>query len=67
VDRREDGLYMTTSRAIAVVGIADSLDEAEAVAENAVKAIKGPVSHRPDIGTRPLIEKKDPAYEKVER
>jgi phosphoribosylamine--glycine ligase len=58
VDRREGGLYMTTSRAIAVVGIADSLDEAEAVAENAVKAIKGPVSHRPDIGTRPLIEKK---------
>jgi phosphoribosylamine--glycine ligase len=58
VDKRKDGLYMSTSRAIGVVGIAESLGEAEQIAEKAVSAIKGPVDHRPDIGTQPLIEKR---------
>lgn len=58
VDKREDGLYMTTSRAIGVVGIAACLEEAEQIAERAVRAIRGPVDHRPDIGTSPLIEKR---------
>ena len=58
VDKREDGLYMTTSRAIGVVGIADRLEDAEKMAEKAVRAIRGPVDHRPDIGTPALIEKR---------
>jgi len=58
VDQKADGLYMTSSRAIGVVGIADQLDEAETIAEKAVAAITGPVDHRPDIGTWPLIEKR---------
>ncbi len=58
VDKREDGLYMTSSRAIGVVGIADRLEDAEIMAENAVRAIRGPVDHRPDIGTPALIEKR---------
>ncbi len=58
VDQRADGLYLSTSRAIAVVGIADTLAAAEQIAEKAVAAVKGPVAHRPDIGTRNLIEKR---------
>jgi phosphoribosylamine--glycine ligase len=58
VDKREDGLYMSTSRAIGVVGIADTLSEAERIAENAMSAIKGPVDHRPDIGTEKLINRR---------
>ncbi len=58
VDSREDGLYMTASRAIGVVGIADGLAEAEKIAETAATAIKGAVSHRSDIGTQALIEKR---------
>ena len=58
VDKKPDGLYMTTSRAIGVVGIADHLEEAEKIAERAFQAIQGPVDHRPDIGTPPLIEKR---------
>ncbi len=58
VDKKPDGLYMTTSRAIGVVGIANHLEEAEKIAESAVQAIQGPVDHRPDIGTPPLIEKR---------
>jgi len=49
---------MTSSRAIGVVGIAASLDEAERIAESAVSAVKGPVDHRPDIGTKALIQRR---------
>lgn len=55
VDRRADGLYMTSSRAIGVVGIAATLEEAEGRAERAVQSVRGPVDHRPDIGTKELI------------
>lgn len=58
VDQRPDGLYMSTSRAIGVVGIAPTIEEAERIAENAIGAVKGPVAHRPDIGTKPLLEKR---------
>ncbi|MDA8126692.1 MAG: phosphoribosylamine--glycine ligase [Deltaproteobacteria bacterium] len=58
IDRKADGLYMTASRAMGVVGIADSLAEAERIAEGAIKAIGGPVDHRSDIGTEPLIQKR---------
>ena len=58
VDRREDGLYMTTSRAIGVVGVDDTLNGAERIAEGAITAITGPIDHRPDIGTEALIEKR---------
>ena len=58
IDQKPDGLYMTSSRAIGVVGIAETLPEAERIAEGAVSAIHGPVDHRPDIGTEPLIQKR---------
>ncbi|MBN1382453.1 MAG: phosphoribosylamine--glycine ligase [Deltaproteobacteria bacterium] len=58
VDQRADGLYMTTSRAIGVVGIADTLQEAEKIAQNAVAAVKGPVDYRPDVGTDALINQR---------
>jgi phosphoribosylamine--glycine ligase len=49
---------MTASRAIGVVGIANELAAAEKIAETAATAIKGAVSHRSDIGTEALIEKR---------
>lgn len=58
VDKRTDGLYMTASRAVGVVGIAKELGEAEKIAEQAASAIKGAIAHRSDIGTAPLIEKR---------
>lgn len=58
VDQRADGLYMTSSRALGVVGLADDLAAAEGIAEKAASAIKGSVSHRTDIGTAALIDKR---------
>jgi len=65
VDQKADGLYMTTSRAIGVVGIANTLAQAEKIAEDAVTAVSGPVSHRPDIGTAALIEKRVQHMEQI--
>lgn len=67
VDKKEDGLYMSASRAIGVVGIADRIDEAEQIAEKAIAAFKGPVDHRPDIGTKGLIRKRIEHMEKIRR
>jgi phosphoribosylamine--glycine ligase len=67
VDQKADGLHMSASRAIGVVGIADTLSEAEIIAEQAVQAVKGPVGHRSDIGTRPLIEKRIQHMEYIRR
>jgi len=58
VDKKADGLHMTASRALGLVGIADTISEAEKIAENAVSVISGPVDHRPDIGTAQPINKR---------
>lgn len=51
-------LKMGTSRAIACLGIADSIEAAEQIAEHTVRQIKGPVFHRKDIGTKELLQKR---------
>ncbi len=58
VDKKDDGLYLSSSRGIACVGIAESLEKAEILAEEAAKAVRGKVFHREDIGTKKLIQKK---------
>jgi phosphoribosylamine--glycine ligase len=58
VDQKPEGLYMSGSRAIAFVGISHDFSEAEKIAEEAVKAVRGNVFHRPDIGTKALLEKR---------
>ena len=58
VEEREGILYTQTSRTMAFVGIADTLDEAENIAEQAAGSVKGPVRHRKDIGTADLLAKR---------
>jgi phosphoribosylamine--glycine ligase len=58
VDQRDDGLYLSGSRAIAFVGVAKTIFEAERLAESAVSSVKGPVFYRKDIGTAELIGKR---------
>ena len=58
VDFADGKLIGTGSRAIAVLGLGDTIAEAEAKAENAVKNIYGKLFHRPDIGTKELINER---------
>lgn len=48
-------IELTGSRAIGVVGIGNTLAEAEQIAEDAASSISGPVFHRSDIGTSALV------------
>ena len=67
VDKKEDGLYLSSSRAIGIVGIADTLDAARKIAEAGVKAVKGPVAYREDIGTAALIQKRIDHMKKIRK
>jgi len=58
VDFKNGQLVEGGSRAVAVVGMADSISEAEKIAEREVSAIKGPLFHRSDIGTETVVQKR---------
>lgn len=58
VDQKDDGIYMSSSRALAFVGVADTISEAEKIAASALKSVSGPVFYRTDIGTDALVQKR---------
>lgn len=58
VDQRDDTLFTSSSRAIAVLAQAQTLEAAEKLAEKSCNAVTGPVFHRRDIGTAALIAKR---------
>jgi phosphoribosylamine--glycine ligase len=59
VNKKEDFVYTTSSRSLALVGIADTLLEAERICENALEYVKGDhIFIRHDIGTSELIDKR---------
>ena len=58
VDFKGANLVESGSRTAAVVGIADTISEAEKIAEKEVSSISGPLFHRTDIGTDTVIQKR---------
>jgi phosphoribosylamine--glycine ligase len=58
VYRKGENIFTTTSRAMGVLGIADSLEKAEKIAETGVGCIEGKLFHRKDVGTRELLQKR---------
>ncbi len=59
VDEREGQVYTTRSRSLAVVGISDTINEAEQICEECLKHVGGKnIFIRHDIGKRELIQKR---------
>ncbi|MFO7925811.1 MAG: phosphoribosylamine--glycine ligase [Halobacteriota archaeon] len=59
VDARDDGIYTTTSRSFAVVGMADSIAEAEAIVEDAFERTgTDGLRVRHDIGKPELVQQR---------
>lgn len=57
--RCQDGVWYTAgSRTAAYVGVADTLAEAEQLAEQGAMSMTGPLFHRTDIGTARSIQKR---------
>jgi len=58
VDIQNGKLVEAGSRTVAVVGMANSISNAEKIAEKEMSAIAGPLFHRSDIGTDMVIQKR---------
>jgi phosphoribosylamine--glycine ligase len=59
VNQDVDGSILTSSsRSIGVLGIADTIEEAEAISESGTAFVKGNLFHRQDIATAALLQKR---------
>lgn len=58
VYEKDNKIYTTGSRALAVLGIADTIREAEKKAQAGLSGLKGSLFSRRDIGTEELIRKR---------
>lgn len=58
VEEHNGIFYATGSRAVAVVGVANTISEAEQIAEAEISAVQGQLFHREDIGTHELIQQR---------
>ncbi len=58
VDFKKGKLIEAGSRTVATVGVANSIVEAEIIAEKEISAVSGPLFHRSDIGTEAVIQKR---------
>lgn len=58
VYEKDGKIYTTGSRAIAVVGSAETITSAEKIAQAALENLRGKLSFRKDIGTEDLIQKR---------
>lgn len=65
VDERDGKIYTGTSRAVAILGTGDSLEEAERIAERGCGLVKGQLFHRRDIGTNELVGKRIERMKKI--
>ena len=58
VDVDQGRILTTSSRTVAVLGIDDTIESAEKIAESCTQFVKGPLRHRKDIGTAGLLAKR---------
>jgi phosphoribosylamine--glycine ligase len=58
IDEQDGRYYTQTSRTMAFVGLGESLEEAEQIAEYAASSVTGRVRHRRDIGTAAMLQKR---------
>ena len=58
VNQKDDGIYLSSSRALGIVATGENIKEAEDIAEKACEYVTGNVYHRRDVGTEELIEKR---------
>ncbi len=66
VNKRDHQILTGTSRAVAVVGIADTIDTAERQCEAGLAHVQGEhLFVRHDIGTRPLLERRSTHMQKI--
>ncbi|MDI6643926.1 MAG: phosphoribosylamine--glycine ligase [Methanobacteriaceae archaeon] len=58
VNQKDHKIFTSSSRALALVGIGDSIAEAEKTCESVMGYVEGDLFHRRDVGTAALIQKR---------
>jgi phosphoribosylamine--glycine ligase len=56
VNEKDGKLYTTTSRAAGIVGVAEGVEEAEAITERAIHHVSGRTAVRHDIGKKAVLD-----------
>lgn len=67
VNEKEGKVYSSSSRALGIVSIGKTIEEAEKICENATKYVKGNIYHRRDVGTPDLIQKRITHMEELKK
>jgi phosphoribosylamine--glycine ligase len=66
IAEEEDGtLALGGSRTVGIVGIADTISEAESIAQDLCKKVQGPVRFRSDIGTDKVVMQRSNTMEQI--
>jgi len=65
VNEKEGKIFTTTSRSVGVVGLADSIEEAERISERGVSHVKGRIHVRHDIAKKEMLDAKVRRMEKI--
>ncbi|OGS42227.1 MAG: phosphoribosylamine--glycine ligase, partial [Euryarchaeota archaeon RBG_16_62_10] len=58
VDEKDGKVYTTSSRSVGIVGVADSIEEAERISEKALKHVSGKIHVRHDIAKKEMLDSK---------
>ena len=62
-----DDVRLTSSRALGVLAVRDTIEEAEIACEEAIKYIEGDIYHRSDVATKELLNEKIKHMEEVRK
>ena len=58
VNEKNGKIYTTSSRSVGIVGLAESIEEAERIAENGLKHVSGKIHVRHDIAKKEMLDAK---------
>jgi phosphoribosylamine--glycine ligase len=67
VNEKEGKLFTTTSRSIGVLGIADTVEEAEVICEKSLSFVRGDFDVRHDIGKKELLDRRVKHMEEIRK
>ena len=67
VNEKDGKVYSSSSRALSLVSLGDTIEEAEKICEEATKYVKGDIYHRRDVGTSNLIQQRIKHMEKLKK
>ncbi|MBN1677164.1 MAG: phosphoribosylamine--glycine ligase [Candidatus Thermoplasmatota archaeon] len=67
VNEQDGRVFTTSSRSVGIVGIADVIDEAEAIAESAIGHVSGRIHVRHDIAKKEMLDAKIARMDRIRR